>query len=329
MSASAPAKINLHLGVGPVREDGFHSLMTVYQALDLRDTVTVTAAPEWAVEVRAAEHVEHAVGAVPAGASAEDNLAVRAGRALTAHHGISTCARVRIDKQIPVAGGMAGGSADAAATLVALDRLWDLGTDQGELHRIAADLGSDVPFALVGGTALGTGRGEIVEQLEDNGTWWWVALLSDDGLATPAVYRRFDELGGPAEPDLWTPWNLLGGLRDVSRELVAARLANDLQPAALDLRPELAGALAAGRDAGADAGIVSGSGPTCVFLAGSEAQAYDVRAGLERWLSDALHLEGADVHRSLVVCAGPAPGARVESDGLGSGSVPSNARGVA
>ena len=313
VTASAPAKINLHLAVGPTREDGFHSLMTVYQALDLRETVTVSSAPAWSVEVRDAEGA--AVPGVPSGA---DNLAVRAGQALTAHHGVTTCARIVIDKQIPVAGGMAGGSADAAATLVALDRLWDLGTAQGELHQIAAGIGSDVPFALVGGTALGTGRGEVVEQLEDTGAWWWVALTSPDGLSTPAVYRRFDELAGPdgPEPDLWTPWNLLGGLRDANRELVAARVSNELQPAAIDLRPELGRALQAGAEAGADASLVSGSGPTCLFLASSEAHAYDVRAGLERWLSDELHLDGEEAHARLLVARGPAPGAQIEAAGI-------------
>ncbi len=237
VTASAPAKLNLHLGVGPVLDDGYHRLMTVYQAVDLRDRVTVSSAPTWEVRVTTADHVR---GDVPVG---DDNLVVRAGRALLAHHEVEAAARVVIDKHVPVAGGMAGGSADAAATLVALDRLWDLGTADGDLHRIAATLGSDVPFALVGGSALGTGHGEVVEQLEDNGDWWWVVALSDEGLSTPAVYRRFDELVPDPDPDPWVPWNLVGALRDGDRALLARKLANHLEPPALDLRPDLAAVL--------------------------------------------------------------------------------------
>jgi 4-diphosphocytidyl-2-C-methyl-D-erythritol kinase len=278
ITVRAPAKINLHLGVGAPREDGFHPLMTIYHAVDLHDEVTVGDAPEWSVSVEATGPID--VSGVPLG---EENIVVRAGRALAAHHGLDRAAHVEIRKGIPVAGGMAGGSADAAATLVALDRLWELGSDDATLFALAAGLGSDVPFALVGRNALGTARGEQVEQLPgvESPRWWVVLPASGEGLSTPAVYRRYDELrpDAPAEPA--APYRLVEFLEDPVAE-VAALLHNDLQDAALDLRPDLAAVLAAGEAAGALRGLVSGSGPTCVFLcedeAGAEAVARELRA---------------------------------------------------
>lgn len=298
--ASASAKINLHLGVGPVRPDGYHPLATVYQALSLRDVVEVRTAAAWSVQVGGER-----AGVVPLDLPlGEDNLVVRAGRALAAHHGVDAAAAVRIEKTIPVAGGMAGGSADAAAALVALDRLWDLGTSSDDLAGIAASLGSDVPFALVGGTAVGEGRGEVVTPVVDVGTWWWVAVLSGKGLATPSVYRRFDELaravGTPSIPP---------GLRDAlaagAAAGLAAHLGNDLQEPALDLRPDLRDVLALGPAVGALAALLSGSGPTCLFLADGEPAAYDVRSRL--------HSHGIDPALTLVA-HGPDAGARVEAE---------------
>jgi 4-diphosphocytidyl-2-C-methyl-D-erythritol kinase len=257
----APAKINLHLGVGAPREDGFHPLMTVYHAVDLYDEVTVETADEWSVEVTADGPVD--VSGVPAD---DSNLVVRAGRALVAHHGLDRAARIEIRKGITVAGGMAGGSADAAATLVALDRLWGLGSDDRVLFDLAASLGSDVPFGLVGRNALGTGRGEQVEQLPGvEVPRHWVVVPGAGGLSTPAVYRRFDELTPSAPEQPRAPYRLVEFLGDPVAD-VAPLLHNDLQPAALDLRPEVGDLLAAGKAAGALRGLVSGSGPTCVFL---------------------------------------------------------------
>jgi len=197
VTVRAPAKINLHLGVGAPREDGFHPLVTVYQAVGLCDDVTVAPSPGWSLGVSVPDWID--VDSVPV---TGDNIVDRAARLLAEHHGIASQASVSITKAIPVAGGMAGGSADAAAALVALDRLWQLQTADDDLLMLAARLGSDVPFALVGGTALGTGRGELVEPVPDPATWWWVAVPSQRGLSTPAVYRRFDELtpDAPEEP---------------------------------------------------------------------------------------------------------------------------------
>src|SRR4051794_10997452 len=190
VAATAPAKINLSLGVGPNRPDGFHTLATVYQAIGLYDRVTVRPADETTVAVTATEG-RVPVHDVPLDAT---NIAVRAARLLAEHHGFERAVEITIDKAIPVAGGMAGGSADAAATLLACDHLWGLATAREDLLLVAAELGSDVPFALLGGTAIGTGRGETVTPLMTRGEYWWVVLESPRGLSTPQVYRTFDEL---------------------------------------------------------------------------------------------------------------------------------------
>ncbi len=293
VTVSVPAKINLHLGVGAPGDDGFHPLMTVFHAIDLHDEVTVSRADTWAVEVAGDGTVD--ASGVPVDGT---NLAVRAGRALAAHHGLPAAARIRIRKGIPVAGGMAGGSADAAATLVALDRLWGLESGDRVLFELAAGLGSDVPFGLVGRNALGTGRGEQVEQLPgvEVARWWVVVPAEGEGLATPAVYCRHDELRPEAPPAPPAPHRLVAFLGDPA-DVLAPLLHNDLQPAALDLRPGLVDLLAEGEAAGALRGIVSGSGPTCVFLCGDEGSALEVAAALR------------STQPLVLVASGPVPGA--------------------
>jgi 4-diphosphocytidyl-2-C-methyl-D-erythritol kinase len=267
VSVRAAAKINLHLGVGAPREDGFHPLVTVYQAFGLYDDVTAAYSRRWKLRVSSADHVD--AGAVPI----TGNIVERAARALAARHGIDPVAELGIDKAIPVAGGLAGGSADAAAALVALDRLWGLETSDADLIELAAELGSDVPFALLGGTAVGTGRGELVDPVEDAGTWWWVAVPSRDGLSTPDVYRHFDRLFPDADPAPKGAEGVLTALATGDPAVLALALYNDLQAAAVDLRPDLSRLITAGESAGALRGIVSGSGPTCVFLAADAAAA--------------------------------------------------------
>ena len=180
VTVRAAAKVNLHLGVGRPRPDGYHPLATVYQTLSLHDDVTVRTGPEWAVDLVCEDDIDRA--AFPAG---EANIVVQAGRLLVAHHGIERAAEVTVRKSIPIAGGLAGGSADAAAALVALDRLWDLQTSDEDLLAMAGALGSDVPFALVGGTALGGGRGEVVTPMLDEATRWWVVVPSFLGPVHP------------------------------------------------------------------------------------------------------------------------------------------------
>ncbi len=305
VTVSAPAKINLCLGVGPARDDGFHPLATVYQAIDLHDRVTASHAPSSAsedvtVSVTAEDRIS--LDDVPLDGS---NIAVRAARLLAAHHGVERGVSLAIDKGIPVAGGMAGGSADAAAALLACDHLWALRTPREELMGLAAELGSDVPFALVGGTAIGSGRGEVVTPLMTRGEFWWVVLESPVGLSTPAVYAEFDTLHGRhhvGDPEI--PDELMQALRTHDLPALGASLTNDLQPAALRLRPELGAALERGAVESALGTVLSGSGPSCLFLCQSEAHALVVAAGLR-----------AAGFTSLSSAAGPVPGARIVPDG--------------
>jgi 4-diphosphocytidyl-2-C-methyl-D-erythritol kinase len=276
VTVRAAAKFNLHLGVGPVREDGFHPLATVYHAIGLYDDVTVSEAAEWQVTLTGEDHI--ALAEIPTG---DDNIVVRAGKALAAHHGIDKAAKVEIHKGIPVAGGLAGGSADAAATLVALDRLWSLETSDEDLLSLAGQLGSDVPFALIGATAIGGGRGEIVEPVTDNGAWWWVAVGNEQGLSTPAVYRAFDEHAGTEVGDPQVPESLLMALEKGDAELLAEALTNDLQGPALALRPDLAQTFADGAEAGALAVQLSGSGPTVLMLCRDAAHAREVAGAMQ------------------------------------------------
>lgn len=275
VSVRAPAKINLHLGVGAPRADGFHPLVTVYQAISLYDDLTAAEAEAWSVQTDGAEHLPPQT--MPTG---QDNLAVQAGQLLAQRHGLTRRAALSIYKSIPVAGGMAGGSADAAAALLALDRLWDARTPDDQLLALASRLGSDVPFALIGGTALGTGRGEIVEPWEDNGSWWWVIVPSSEGLSTPLVYRHWDTMFPNAAAEPPPAHQLIGALKTGEPVRLAAALRNDLQAAAIDLRPDLGELIERGEAAGALRGLVSGSGPTCVFLCASREEASEVLASL-------------------------------------------------
>jgi 4-diphosphocytidyl-2-C-methyl-D-erythritol kinase len=302
VTASAPAKINLSLGVGAVRPDGFHPLATVYQAVGLHDHVTVseTGGPA-GVTVSLEAHARLDVRDVPTDGS---NLAARAVLLLARHHGLEPAVHVHVDKGIPVAGGMAGGSADAAAALLACDRLWDLGASPGQLAALAAELGSDVPFALVGGTAIGSGRGEVVTPLLTRGEHWWVVLESPLGLSTPAVYRELDALrastddGPPVAPEI--PDRLLAALASGDVLELGASLTNDLQRAAFRLRPELAAALEAGLAASAHGAVLSGSGPSCLFLCESRTHATAV--------ADALAARGLG---PVTLAPGPVPGAQI------------------
>lgn len=271
VTVRAAAKINLHLGVGRVRDDGFHALDTVYQAISLYDDVTVTVAGQDHLSVSGSDWLD--LDDIPTDGS---NIAVRA----LAEAPCGVRHRLQISKEIPVAGGMAGGSADGAAALLAHDRLHDLAQPDDVLLAQAARLGSDVPFSLVGGTARGVGRGELVTSVDDRGSWWWVAVPCSAGLSTPAVYRHFDALrpDAPEEPASAEP--LLAALATGEPLRLARALHNDLQEPAIDLRPELGDLIARGQAEGALRGIVSGSGPTVVFLCDSADGARAAAAGL-------------------------------------------------
>ncbi len=299
VTVRVPGKVNLYLAVGDRRDDGYHELTTVFHAVSLLDEVTVRNADVLSVEM-SGEGVE----SLP---TDERNLAWRAAELMAEHVGRAPDVAISIEKAIPVAGGMAGGSADAAAVLVAINTLWELGVPRRDLHALAAQLGSDVPFALHGGTALGTGRGEELATVLARSTFHWVLAFADDGLSTPAVFSEIDRLrdtagaGRDRPPRLDDPEPVLAALASGDPAELAPLLGNDLQPAALSLDPALRRTLRAGADVGALAGIVSGSGPTCAFLCTSVATAIDVGA----------QLAGAGVCRTVRVASGPVHGARV------------------
>jgi 4-diphosphocytidyl-2-C-methyl-D-erythritol kinase len=291
-----PAKINLHLAVGPVREDGYHEVATVYHAIGLFDELTA----------RPADSLALTMDGEGAGQLALDdsNLVIRAARLLAAAAGREPQARLHLRKQIPLAAGLAGGSADAAATLVACDALWGTGYTREDLASLAATLGSDVPFLVLGGTALGTGRGEQVSPVLAPGhAWHWVVALADGGLSTPEVYAELDRLrdAGQAPTEAGSTDDILAALRQRDSEVLATYLTNDLQAAALSLRPSLRETLASGVAAGALAGLVSGSGPTCVFLCHDAASAEAV----------ATALADSGTCRTARTANGPVPGARL------------------
>ena len=320
VTVRVPAKVNLQLSVGPPRGDGYHDLVTVFHAVSLFDEVTVRPADRASVRVTG-----EGAASVPAGRS---NLAVRAARALASvavARRSKAAVHIDIRKRIPVAAGLAGGSADAAAALVACNELWGTGLTHAELREVAATVGSDVPFALLGGTAIGQGRGELLSPALTTGTYHWVLAFSSGALSTPDVYAACDRLraarpsgaryatsppnpatqgtlAGAAEADVESPalsTQLMAALRAGDSAAVGPLLSNDLQAAAVSLRPGLRRTLEAGKEFGALGAIVSGSGPTCAFLAADAARAREL----------AVALTGAGVCRGVVRVKGPAAGA--------------------
>jgi 4-diphosphocytidyl-2-C-methyl-D-erythritol kinase len=296
-----PGKVNLYLAVGDRRGDGYHELTTVFHAVSLFDEITVRNADVLSLEL-SGEGFDEDAESLPLD---RRNLAWRAAELMAEHVGRAPDVAISMDKSIPVAGGMAGGSADAAAVLVAMNALWELGVPRRDLHTLAAELGSDVPFALHGGTALGTGRGEQLATVLARNTFHWVLAFADGGLSTPKVFGEIDRLRADTSREqaarLDDPEPLLAALASGDPHELAPLLGNDLQPAALSLDAGLRRTLRSGVDAGALAGIVSGSGPTCAFLCASAESAIDVGA----------QLAGAGVCRTVRAASGPVHGARV------------------
>jgi len=304
-----PAKVNLQLSVGPLRPDGYHDLVTVFHAISLADDVTVTLADGDSVTVTG-----EGAGQVPAD---RDNLALRAVAALRAATRAATASgkanapgvAVTIRKRIPVAAGLAGGSADAAATLVACNELWDTRLSQRELCEVGASVGSDVAFAVLGGTAVGRGRGEDLSPALVSATrYHWVLAFADAALSTPEVYGTLDRLRDNRDNEVAQPSprpelsaELMGALRAGDPGRLGGSLSNDLQAAAISMLPALRKTLAAGREFGALGALVSGSGPTCFFLSRDASHATDL----------AVALSGAGVCRAVARAVGPAPGASV------------------
>jgi 4-diphosphocytidyl-2-C-methyl-D-erythritol kinase len=297
VTVRAPGKVNLHLAVGALDDAGYHEVRTVLQAVSVYDDLVATA--------------PHTTGAVTLELTGEGadglptdrrNLAVRAAHLLAERAGVSEGVHLSISKHIPVAAGMAGGSADAAGALVACDAFWGTGLTRAELEVLAAELGSDVPFCVMGGTALGVGRGEQLTPVLSRGSYTWVFAVADGGLSTPAVYAELDRYREELpRPELLATSDLVAALRQGDVAAVGKALANDLQIPAYRLRPALRQVIAAGDALGVLGSLVSGSGPTCAFLCGDRDDALRVAEGLEK----------AGVCRGARVATGPVMGARV------------------
>lgn len=297
VTVKVPAKVNLQLSVGPRESDGYHNLVTVFQAVSIFDEITLTKSHEGSgVTIAVTGDQTHGV---PEDGS---NLAVKAAELIANKFDFTADVHIEVRKSIPVAGGMAGGSADAAATLVGMDALFKLEATREELLALGAELGSDVPFMISGGTAIGTGRGDQLTAALSRGTYHWVFALSSVGLSTPAVYSECDRMRAEreiAEPKVSDA--LMQALLTADPIVVGQSLVNDLQSAACSLRPALSLILEVGRDYGALGAIVSGSGPTVAFLVADE------EAGLDL----AVALTASGVVGSVARATGPVPGARI------------------
>jgi 4-diphosphocytidyl-2-C-methyl-D-erythritol kinase len=293
----APAKINLHLRVGELRADGYHDLRTVFHAIDLYDEVRAFPAEQLELGLTGADS--------PSLPLDERNLAWRAAVALAERAEVPAAVRLELTKAIPIAAGLAGGSADAAATLVACDALWGTRMTRGDLLELAASLGADVAFALTGGTALGTGRGETLSPVLAVGGLFWVLAVAAGELSTPEVYRELDRLRADAPdgglPPISDEAATLDALRAHDSAALGDALGNDLQIAALSLAPHLARTLQTGLELGALGAVVSGSGPTCAFLVEDRTRATQLAAALD----------AAGVCRTTRIATGPVHGARL------------------
>jgi 4-diphosphocytidyl-2-C-methyl-D-erythritol kinase len=292
-----PAKINLQLAVGPLGADGFHEVTTVFQAISLFDDVTVKHGPESSgISLTLS-------GATSSGVPVDDeNLAMRAAKLMAEKYDLSADLAIHLKKEIPVAGGMAGGSADAAGVIVAMDALFDIGLSRDEMEVVAAELGSDVPFGISGGIAIGRGRGDQLTPALSRGNYHWVLALSGQGLSTPAVYQECDRLREGL--DIASPQvsdSMMQALRAGDPTALGLALSNDLQAAACSLRPALRLVLDVGRDYGALGSIVSGSGPTVAFLVEDEEKSMDLTVALS----------SSGVVAGVVRASGPVHGARV------------------
>jgi len=299
----APGKINVFLAVGDLQPDGYHELATAYQAVSLYEDVRARRSDDFTVQVTGGPGVD--VAGVP---TDDSNLALRAARLLASTTGYQGGVDLRIEKCVPVAGGMGGGSADAAAALLACDALWQTGLGRDDLLHLAAELGADVPFAFSGGTAVGTGRGDELSPALAKGQFQWVLALADFGLSTPTVYRELDEhrrrhqgdIGPVRQPVVDT--GVLQALRAGDAGLLAETMHNDLQAPALHLEPGLSAVLELGESNGALAGVVSGSGPTVAFLAPDLDGAFELQIALSA------------ARLTVVRATGPVHGARVVAD---------------
>jgi len=295
VTVRVPGKVNVYLGVGPREFTGYHELATIFQAVGIYDEVTVSAADSLKIS-----GLGTYADQIP---TDETNLAWKAAQLVARACGEDPNIHIQIDKSIPIAAGMAGGSADAAATLVACDTYWNAGIPRDQLDAMAATLGSDVPFMLHGGCALGVGRGDVLSPVMIRGSFHWVFATFDEGLSTAQIYEKTDEMRGlefEAEPEV--PTELLSALARGDAPALGRLLHNDLQLAATTSRPLLGRVLEQGIDYGALGAIVSGSGPTCAFLVRDESSAIDLVVALKAsgLVDDVLRTHGP-VHGARVI----------------------------
>jgi len=295
--ARVPAKVNLQLAVGPLGDDGFHEVTTVFQAISLFDDVTVeTAAENNGISIQVTGQTSTGVP------SDSSNLAVKAATLMIKNYDLPSDINIKLKKEIPVAGGMAGGSADAAGVIVGLDSLFELGLSRDEMEMVGSKIGADVPFSICGGVAIGTGRGDQITPALFKGSYNWVLALSGQGLATPSVYAECDRLReGLSISTPVVSEHLMQALRAGDAKALGKSLSNDLQPAACSLRPALRLVLDVGLDYGALGGIVSGSGPTVAFLVKDDEHAMDLTVALS----------SSGVISSVVRASGAVAGARI------------------
>jgi 4-diphosphocytidyl-2-C-methyl-D-erythritol kinase len=292
-----PGKVNLQLSVGPLEADGYHEVTTVFQAISIYDDVTLRfAEPGSGITLQVAGSNAHGV---PVDST---NLAYRAAQIMIDRHDLDFDISIHIKKEIPVAGGMAGGSADAAAVIVAFDALYELGLSRDGMEKIGAELGSDVPFAITGGIAIGRGRGDNLTPVLARGSYNWVLAMASQGLSTQSVYNECDRLRTGL--DITRPQvgdAILQALRAGDASTLGRSLSNDLQSAACSLRPALRLVLDVGFDYGALGAVVSGSGPTVAFLVQDEERAPDLTVALS----------ASGVVAGVIRATGPTHGARV------------------
>lgn len=323
VTARAPGKINVFLHVGDRMDDGYHELVTVFQALNMFEEVTLrTCFDRTDTVVRNISGNDTYPGRSPVhavtlkgrfGSTAipldHSNLAVSAINRLAARTGVHVPVAVEIEKNVPVAGGMGGGSADAAAALVAYAKLTDI-DDPDLLRTVGAELGADVPFALRGGCAVGTGRGDELSPILSSGEFTWVLATSVDELSTPVVYHTLDDLrdAGEAPPAGDVQEQLAQVLHAVGSgdaHALAQVVHNDMEPAAFGLLPAVAEVVTTGRQAGALAALMSGSGPTVGFLVEDATHALDLT----------VLLEASESVKHVVRVTGPACGAHIVAPG--------------
>jgi 4-diphosphocytidyl-2-C-methyl-D-erythritol kinase len=280
-----PAKVNLALEILGKREDGYHEISTVLQAIDLFDRLTVEDAPDLSLATTDP--------ALPVG---DANLVVRAARALGGAAGVRRGARIALDKRIPVAAGLGGGSSDAAATLVALNRLWGLRWSARRLGELAIGLGMDVPFFLGRGRALATGRGERLEPLPGDGGYALVLTNPNFPLSTREAYGRVPA-GWRSEPT--GTREVVAALRLRSAARLGAALTNHLEDVVAPAVPAIGQMKAALLAAGALGAAMSGSGPTVFGVARSLDHARQIRRRVNRagWSCWAVRtLSGRAIH---------------------------------